>query len=371
MRLPKHGVVLLHNVPRSGDGQSGVPWQESDAGVMDQVELVATALRQLGVPYRTTGVYRLADIYRGLSGTAETIVFNLVEGLEGCYQGIDLVPAIVRSLNKACTGSETPCLALCLDKWQTKMVLQAYGVPTPGGICVPIGREVLPDDIPGGRLVVKPLRADGSEGIEIVSGVAGSEQDLNQVVRRIHEQFDQPALVEQFIDGREISVSLLQHADEVQVLPLAEVDFSSFPEDKPRILDYAAKWLSGTFQYRNTDSKSPADLQQATADEIRRLAVVAWKATGCKDYARIDFRIDHKGNPFVLEVNPNPDIGPGAGYATALEAAHISYAQFVDHLLAAAYKRTCGEGENEACIGRETATLRTGSDHSQVCSERS
>jgi D-alanine-D-alanine ligase len=371
MHLPKHGVVVLHNVPRSEGGLSGIPWQESDAGVMDQVELVGAALQQLGVPHRTMGVYRLADIYRCLSGTAETIVFNLVEGLEGCYQGIDLVPAVVRSLNKACTGSDTPCLALCLDKWQTKVVLQAYGVPTPGAICVPVGRAVWPGDIPGGPLVVKPLGADGSEGIEIVLGVAGAGQDLNKAVRRIHEQFDQPALVEQFIDGREISVSLLQHADEVQVLPLAEVDFSGFPEDRPRILDYAAKWLSGTFQYGNTRSKIPADLQQATADEIRRLAVVAWKATGCKDYARIDVRIDHEGHPFVLEVNPNPDIGPGAGYAIALDAAHISYTRFVDDLLLAAYKRTCSEGENEACIGRETGMLRTGSDHTQIRSGRS
>ena len=344
MRLPNHGVVVLHNVPRSVEGEPAMPWQESEAGVLAEVELVAAALEELGVPYRAAGVCRLSDIYRCLAEATERVVFNLVEGLEGCYHGIDLVPAIVRSLNKVCTGSDTPCLALCLDKWQTKMVLQAYGVPTPRAISVPVGRELLAEDFPAERLVIKPLRADGSEGIDFSSGLVDPGRELQEAVRRIHEQFAQPALVEEFIDGREINVSILQNGNDLQVLPLAEIDFSSLPEDKPRILDYAAKWLSGTVQFWTTHSKIPAELPPSTADEIRRLAEVAWKATGCQDYARIDFRIDGKGRPFVLEVNPNPDIGPDSGFAAALEAAHIPFVRFVDGLLSAALSGKRGEG---------------------------
>jgi D-alanine-D-alanine ligase len=335
-------VVVLHNMPRSGAREPGFLWYESDAGIMSEVERVTGTLQELGVPYHTVGIRQLSDLKRYLAGTTDRLIFNLVEGLQGCERGIDLVPTIVRSFNKGCTGSDSECLALCLDKGRTKMVLRAAGVPTPRAICVPVGRTACLETLPHQRLIVKPLRADGSEGIDSESVVEGPGRDLEKAVRRVHGQFAQPALVERFIAGREVNVSIVQHGDELQVLPLAEIEFSAFPEDKPYILDFAAKWLPGTFQFENTHRKIPAELPSTTAVEIRRLALIAWKATGCEDYARVDFRIDHEGHPFVLEVNPNPDIGADSGFAAALEAAEISYARFIYQRLSAAHDRHLG-----------------------------
>ena len=330
-------VAILYGLPRPPDGAAAASRRESEAGVIAEVSRVADALHLLGVAYRVAPISRMSDLYRVLGGTEETVVFNLVEEPYGRYQAVHRVPTIVRSLGKSCTGNTAACLALCLDKGRTKKLLAASGVPTPVAVCVPVGRDELPEGVPSCRLIVKPLRADGSEGIDASSVVEGPGQDLLRAIQRVHREFAQPALVEQFIEGREVSVSLLQRGHDPSILPLAEIDFSSFPEDKPRIVDYAAKWLPGTFQFENTHRKIPADLQPETAAEIRRLASVTWKATGCHAYARVDLRLDNEGRPFVLEVNPNPDIGPDSGFVAALEAAEISYAQFISFLLMAAH----------------------------------
>jgi len=135
--------------------------------------------------------------------------------------------------------------------------------------------------------------------------------------------------VEQFVAGREINVTLVEWDGDVHPLPLAEIDFSAFPPGKPRIVDYAAKWLADSFEFQHTPRRIPAAVDETTAAAIRRLALAAWRAVGCRDYARVDLRLDAEGRPFVLEVNPNPDISPDAGFAAALAAAGIPWVEFV------------------------------------------
>jgi D-alanine-D-alanine ligase len=325
-------ILILHNVPRAAEG-GGARFRESDAGVLDEANAVAGALRDSGVRFRQGGVRRLQDIPDVLAGGDEGIVFNLVEELEGGPRDAVQVPALCRAAGKAFTGSDVPCLALTLDKWNTKAALAARGIPTPRAALAVAGASHRVGDLPAGRLIVKPVSADASEGIDGAAVVDGKGAALEAAVSRVHGISGQSALIEEFIDGREVNVAVLQRGGKAEVLAVAEIDFLAYPAGKARIVDYNAKWLTDSFEYRHTPRKVPADLPAAVEARVRELSLAAWEATECQDYARVDFRIDRAGVPFVLEVNSNPDIGPEGGFAAALASRGIAYAAFVSAIL--------------------------------------
>jgi D-alanine-D-alanine ligase-like ATP-grasp enzyme/ribosomal protein S18 acetylase RimI-like enzyme len=366
MTATDRGVLILYNDPAPPAGEGPSRWEESETGVLAEALAVAEVLAGLGIPSRRAGIRRLADLPGALAGGPERIVFNLVEGLPAGPRDANAVPAVCRALGRVCTGNE----AVSMDKWLTKAALSAHGVPTPAGVVVPVGARPAPADLPPGRLIVKPIRADGSEGIDAASVVPGPGQALLKAIGRIHRDFDQPALVEQFIDGREINVSVIQRAGALRVLPLAEIDFSAFGPDRPRIVDYAAKWRQESFEFRNTPRKIPASLPAKVAAEIRRHARAAWHAVACQDYARVDCRVDAQGRAYVIEVNANPDISPDAGFRAALSAGKIPFDQFVLAMLRNAEARLgassatglaepatvspAGEGQTEIRWSRQT-----------------
>jgi D-alanine-D-alanine ligase len=326
------GVLILYNAPPAPGEAHGRTWKESDAGVLFEVGAVEEALRDLELPCRVAGVRYLSDIPAALTAGGESVVFNLVEELDGAAGDANLVPAVCRALNRSPTGGDAACLMLCLDKWQARAALQAAGMRVPPGIVVAPGSDGMNVEWPRGPLLVKPLRSDASEGIHAGSVVPDASAAM-AVVRCLHADFDQPALVERYVAGREINVSLLETDAGVRVLPLAEIDFSAFPPGKPRIVDYAAKWRPGSFEFQNTPRLIPAPLDEPTEETIRQVALAAWHAVGCRDYARVDLRLNDSGHPFILEVNANPDISPDAGLAAALAAADIPYARFVQTVI--------------------------------------
>lgn len=351
MQHPK-GIVVLHNLPHDAAGCA-----ESDAGVMNQVEGVERALQALGITTRRAGVRRLRDVPTALAFGNEDLVFNLVENLEGGPAEAALVPAVCESLARGCTGGSAGCQVVCLDKWQAKAALVAHGVPTPAAAVAAPGQAVPRPALPGGKMIVKPLCVDASEGIDAASVVEGGDPEaLARAVERVHSRFHQPALVEQFIGGRELNVSILQREGQLVVMPLAEIDFSAFPPDKPRIVDYAAKWLPETFEYQHTPRIIPARVTEETAASVRDAALRAWSALGCRDYARVDFRLDERDQPYVLEVNPNPDISADAGFAAALAAGGVGFTEFVLAMLDNALAR---RGVPQ---GLEAVTLPAGDD---------
>jgi len=328
-------VLILYNEPRPA-GTGG--WHEADAGVLAEVEAVAAGLAAASIPHRRAAVRRLADLPEQIVAGDERVVFNLVEALEGEVHDAGFVPAVCRALGREPTGNDAAALTLCLDKGQTKAALAASGVPTPLAVVVPL--HGAPGHAPPGTVVVKPVQADASEGIDEAAVVDGDDAAaVAAAVARAHREFQQPALVEQFIAGREINVSLIERAGRLEVLPLAEIDFSAFPPGKPQIVGYAAKWQTNSFEFHNTPRIIPAPLPEAVADAVRGQARAAWHAAGCQDYARVDLRVDGTGQPYVLEINPNPDIAPDAGFAAALEAAAIPYADFVGAMVANAAAR--------------------------------
>ncbi len=268
-----------------------------------------------------------------LEHNSHKVVFNLIEELPDSILDACYVPAICSAHGRACTGGDTPALLLTQDKWKTKVVLRAADIPCPQGMIVPLGRKISTTGLAPGRYIVKPVFSDASEGISPSSVVELPGRALHKAVDRIHAECRQPALVEQFIAQRELNVSILQLNGKVEVLPIAEIDFAAFDAGRPRIVDYDAKWRTDSFAYNNTSRIIPAHLSGRIAQMVRRCAIAAWHQIGCRDYARVDFRMDDKDNIFVLEINLNPDISPDAGFAAALEAGGITYQEFIEMLI--------------------------------------
>jgi D-alanine-D-alanine ligase len=322
----KISVLILHNSPQLSAGQA---FAESEAGVLAEAQAVSRALDKLRIPHRVVGVREFEELPGVLSASDEPVVFNLVEGFWMDPTRANLVPPVIRSFGKACTGNDTQGLLLSLDKWQSKTLLTAAGIPTPKGLLVPPGQPLPTRGLFEGPYLVKPIQTDASEGIDKTSIVPNAGQALRQIVQRIHDQLAQPALIEQFIDGRELNISVINRKGEMEVLPLAEIDFSAFEAGRPRIVGYEAKWREDSFEYHHTPRIIPAPLPKRVAERVRELAAASCRTLSCLEYCRVDFRLDKANQPYVLEVNANPDIAPDAGFAAAIKAAGISYPAFV------------------------------------------
>jgi len=333
----KTSVLILHNEPKPA-GRGGA-YAESEVGVLEEVQAVSQALQKLKIPHRTVAVRRFEDLPAVLAASDEPVVFNLVEGFWADDRRENLVHTVVTAFGKACTGNDSLALLLTLDKWECKTLLAAAGLPTPQGVLVRPGQSVPTRDLFEGPYIVKPVGTDASEGIDRSSIIKTRGKALAQAVRRIHDRMAQPALIEQYIEGRELNVSVISRKGELEVLPLAEIDFSAFEEGRPRIVGYEAKWLADSFEFHHTPRIIPAPLPKRLAEEVRGLAAAACRALHCFEYCRVDFRLDKAGRPYVLEVNANPDISPDAGFAAALEAAGISYKAFVKMAIDSAVKR--------------------------------
>ena len=174
---------------------------------------------------------------------------------------------------------------------------------------------------------MKPVREDGSVGIWRTS-VVHSPGELARAVEAVVTTFRQPALVEQFIDGRELNVALIGHPTP-RVLPLSEIDFGALPVDVPRIVSYDAKWTTGSVDDLGTVPVLHPQLPNAVAARVRRAAAEAFRAVGVRDYGRVDVRLAATGIPYVVDVNPNCDLSSGAGMARAAAAVGIDYGALV------------------------------------------
>ncbi|MEM2935870.1 MAG: ATP-grasp domain-containing protein, partial [Candidatus Bathyarchaeia archaeon] len=213
-------------------------------------------------------------------------------------------------------------------------ILAANGIPTPKYRVILSGEEEIGDlSFP---LMVKPLREDASIGICVESVVRG-EAELRVRVKYIRETYRQPALVEEYIEGRELNVAILGN-DPPQVLPISEILFLNKDPDQPKLVDYQAKWVEESDAYKSTKPICPAPLPPHLRDLVASTALKAYKVLGCRDYARIDIRL-RDGVPYVLEANPNPDISIGVGFHRSLKTAGIAYEDFILRLINFALNR--------------------------------
>lgn len=227
-------------------------------------------------------------------------------------------------------------MALCMEKPVTKAVLASRGIPVPRGVTMERGNESSASlRFP---LMVKPAREDASHGISMDSLVR-DESQLRRQVRHVIETYSQPALVEEYIAAREINVALLAGPDGLEILPLSEIDYSGFEADEPHLVTYAGKWVETSRDWKLTQVIAAREFTAEQRARIERIARDTFEVLGLSDYGRVDLRLDESGAPFVIDVNPNPDISPGAGFHLAAERAGLSHADLVQRIAVSALGR--------------------------------
>lgn len=279
------------------------------------------------------------------------VVFNLAEGRGGrCREAH--VPAMLEYLEIPYTGSDPLTLALTLDKAMTKRVLEAAGVPTPAF-------RVLGEDAGGSEarasvdevaavlglpLIVKPLHEGSSIGIGDAS-LCADGPSLRRAVEEIREGLGQPALVERFLPGREFTCALLGNGSALRTLPLVEIDFAALPAGANPIYGYEAKWVWDRPQEPLRIFHCPAEVESGLARRLEETARAAFRALGCRDWARVDLRLDESGRPMVLEINALPGVLPdpeqNSCFPKAARAAGMEYDEMILAVLGAARER-CG-----------------------------
>jgi len=256
------------------------------------------------------------------------VIFNLCEEIGGDPKKEKSAAAFYDILGVPYTGNDTVALAVCLNKGFAKRLLKSYRLPTPPFALVDDAEDIeLPFALPA---IVKPVGEDGSLGISARS-VVKREKDLPRRVAYVHKRFGRPALVEKFVSGREIQVSMMGTA-EPRVLALAELSYKGLPSSLPKICTYSAKWHATSAYYKFTNPVLPARLNERTERRIREVSQRIFSLFMLRGYARIDFRVS-RNHCFVIDINPNPDISPDAGFARAARWAGIEYPELVDTLV--------------------------------------
>ncbi len=329
----KRMAVILYNEPVEAD-------EPSEAGVLTEAQDVAEAARSLGWAVEVFGVSR-RDLCETVDRVARVrdraVVFNLCEGLEGAAIHEPLVPALLHLRGIRFTGSPAQALSLALQKDIVKTLLRGVGVPTPRAVVMEEPDQTW-DGVPL-PAVVKPVREDGSVGIT-TSSLVRSASELRRQVAWLVATFGQPALVEAYVPGREFNVALIGEGKALRALPVAEIVFDGFAPEEPRLVTHAAKWRPHSVDDLRTVPVCPADVGEELGRELVRVAMAACRVIGCRDYTRVDIRVDGEGTPMVIDVNPNPDVSRSAGLARAVEAAGMSYEEFVGTILEVAWTRT-------------------------------
>ncbi len=252
----------------------------------------------------------------------EQIVLNWCEEVPGIPHSCALVAEALESLGFTYTGADPAALRFSQDKPAVKAKLDEERIPTPGWQVFEPGDTVSWDHFPA---IVKPAYEHSSFGITHEAVVHDRQQLTHRIDQELNE-FHQPVLVEDFIDGREFHVTIVGNG-RLRVLPVAEMDFSSIREDSGRLCTFDSKFSPASPDYQNIQLKLPADLTPAEKAQLEKTALAAYKAANCRDYARLDIR-ETNGTFYILDINPNADISPDTSIAISAEMAGYSYAEF-------------------------------------------
>lgn len=307
----------------------------SEQGAKDDAKIVAKALSVGGYKAETFKLTR--DNIRELSKIKTNLFFNLCDGIGNLPKTEHKVPEILDSMKLPYTGANASSLILTTNKALTKKIFEQNNIPTPAYAVF----ETVPDSLPDGLgfpLFVKPVAEDCSLGIETDSFIKNIS-DLQKKVKNLLIKYQQPVLVEEYISGRELNVTIIGNGKEAKILPISEIIFGKFYVGKKKFMDFKAKWLENSMSYRNTVGWCPAEISKRLGNKIEKLALRAYFACGGRDYARIDIRVDRNNTPYFLEVNLNCDISPEMGAFRSAKVGGLSYPQFIGKLALFASKR--------------------------------
>lgn len=248
------------------------------------------------------------------------IFFNDCDGIGDDIDHEEAVPDLLDKLNFKYTGSSGKNLVLTNNKIKTKKIFKEYKIPTPENLKFP--------------LIVKPSNQHCSLGISLNS-VVNNKIELEKQVKKIQKEFGREVLTEEYIPGRELNVLVLGN----EVLPISEIVFGSYFKGKPKIVDFKAKWVENSINYRQTIGVCPAKLNKKLEAKIKETALKAFQVCGGRDYGRVDMRLANNGKFYVLEVNLNPDISPEGGAFRSAKTAGYDYSGFLKKIVDVALER--------------------------------
>ncbi|MGA3208966.1 MAG: hypothetical protein ABSE05_14250 [Syntrophales bacterium] len=320
-------VLLLHNIDQA--------WDPADIDLtLQEVANLESALEEQGHPVTNVPVFN-PDLISCLSSydPDRHIVFNWCEDIPGVPHSEALAAETLDQLDFTYTGSTPEVLRSCWHKEKVKRLLERAGVPTPRWR---IYDDLDIDDWNYFPAIVKPSREHCSYGVT-TDAVVTSPHELRDRVAYILDAFRQPALVEDFIDGREFHVTIWGNGN-IRMLPPAEMDFALFDDVRDRLCTYDSKFMPGSSHYVKIGLQLPAPLNDTEYGRLRKTSILTYKTIGCRDYARLDIRL-RDGIFYILDVNPNSDVSAEASMACAAECAGYSHGEMISHIINLAAKR--------------------------------
>ncbi len=265
------------------------------------------------------------------------LVFNLTESYAGDDTKEMQVTAFMDLLDIPYTGAGPHATILAQDKSIAKKMFAFYGIQSPYFASAYRGHIDHAHDIKF-PLIVKPTSEDGSQGID-AAAVVGSVKELMERINYIQTEFDSPALIEEYIEGREIYAAIIGSYESAHALPLVELDLSKLPKGTPKIASMDVKFEKDTDAYKLTKSAIAEDLDEETVAKVSETAIKAYRAVKLRDYGRIDMRVSNKGEVYVIEANPNPWLSSGQEFAMAARKSGLSYTQMIGEIVDLAMAR--------------------------------
>lgn len=300
-----------------------------EADTLAQVEHVSAALRDLGWSVTALATdLNLAATQQEIARLNPTLVFNLVESLGGDGRLIHFVPALLQSSRVRFTGAGADAVYLSSQKRLAKRLMRANGIPTP--IDFGPGEAYFGENT---AWIVKSVWEHASLGLDD-GCVVNSLPAARKRFRACRAKHGGEWFAEEYVDGREFNLSMIEVNGRPTLLPIAEMTFVDYPAGKPKIVGYAAKWDVAAPEYHATQRVFDA-LPAAELETLRRVALRCWTVFELKGYARVDIRFDSAGTPWVLEINTNPCLTPDSGFVAAASASGRSYKQLIDVITSA------------------------------------
>ncbi|MGB5245766.1 MAG: ATP-grasp domain-containing protein [Woeseia sp.] len=321
--MKKPLALLLHDAINAES-------RPDETDVLVQVEQVSAALKANG--WRTAVTAATGDLKSlqwAITGRAPRLVVNLVESLDGDGQRIHVVPELLEKMGLPFTGSSSDALRLTSQKPLAKQRMRDNGIATPRdpGTAADVADR-------NRRYIVKSVWEHASLGLDDTSVVTGRDAARRKIAR-CQKKYGGEWFAEEYIDGREFNISLLEVDGKPQVLPIPEITFVDYPENKPKIVGYAAKWDPAAVEYDATRRDFPA-LPKAQRRTLIDCAKRCWQLFALRGYARVDIRLATDGTPYVLEINANPCLAQDSGFVVSALAAGMAYHELIERIVAAA-----------------------------------
>lgn len=306
----------------------------------DTWETINALADAIGSEHEISLVEADANAFEKFKELKPDIVFNIAEGFNGRNRESQ-IPAMLDMLNIPYTGSDALTLGICLDKARTKEILSYHKIPN-AKFTVAEKLNSFSENGFSYPLIVKPVNEGSSKGI-FSSSFVNDSSELFSEIERVTTEYNQSALIEEFLPGREFTVAIIGNGRDATVLPIIEIKYEDFPKDVKPLYSYEAKWILDTKDNVFDVFECPAKIDEKLENKIKSTALNTYQILNCKDWSRIDIRLDRNGMPNIIEINPLPGIMPdpneNSSFPKAARAAGMDYNQMILSVLHTAAKR--------------------------------